>query len=208
MTQIKKFFHDSKGAFAPFFDAYTKHFFELTRAVDVSTVEKFVNILLEARSRDATIFIIGNGGSAATASHFAEDLALCAGAGPDKPLRALSLSDSSSYITALGNDEGYENVFLGQLRNLYKPDDILVVFTASGNSLNVLKAIEYVNTKDGETFGFLGFDGGKAKKLCSQSITIETPKGHYGPVESMHLLLIHVVSNYLFFRLSGKIKKL
>ncbi|OGI78954.1 hypothetical protein A3F19_02840 [Candidatus Nomurabacteria bacterium RIFCSPHIGHO2_12_FULL_37_29] len=208
MNQIEQFFKDSNGSFAGFSRKYAEYICELIKSVEIEAVEKLVDLLIKTREHDSIVFIIGNGGSAATASHFAEDLALCAGAGPEKPLRALSLSDSAPYITALGNDEGYENVFLGQLRNLYKPDDILIVFTASGNSPNVLKAIEYVNAKGGETFGFLGFDGGKAKQQCTQSITIETPKGYYGPVESMHLLLIHVVSNYLFFRLSGKIKKL
>src|SRR3989344_1550128 len=180
MNQIEQFFKDSNGSFAGFSRKYAEYICELIKSVEIEAVEKLVDLLIKTREHDSIVFIIGNGGSAATASHFAEDLALCAGAGPEKPLRALSLSDSAPYITALGNDEGYENVFLGQLRNLYKPDDILIVFTASG----------------------------KAKQQCTQSITIETPKGYYGPVESMHLLLIHVVSNYLFFRLSGKIKKL
>ena len=207
MTQIKQFFHDANGVFAHFFDAYTKHFFELTSAVDINAVEKFANMLLEARERDATIFIIGNGGSAATASHFAEDLALGAGAGMDKPFRALSLCDSVSYISAIGNDESYEKVFAGQLRNLFRPGDILVAISASGNSQNLIHAIDYVNSKGGETIGILGFDGGEAKNKCRHNIVVATPKGHYGPVESLHLFLIHIVSNYLFFRLNKENQK-
>ena len=208
MNDLKQFFEDSKGSFSLFFKSYTEYFFELTKSVDVASVENLVKMLIEARERGSTIFIIGNGGSAATASHFTEDLALCAGAHEDKPFRALSLSDSTPYITALGNDEGYENVFIGQLRNLYKAGDVLIAFSASGNSSNLIKAIDYVNSKNGQTFGILGFDGGEAKKRCAQSITVTSPRGHYGPVESVHVLLMHTVSNYLFFKLSGEVKKL
>ncbi|MDO8471310.1 MAG: SIS domain-containing protein [bacterium] len=207
MSQIKEFFQDSNGVFTSFFSAYTKHFFELTHAIDVDSVEKFASILLEARERDATIFIIGNGGSAATASHLAEDLALCSGAGEDKPFRALSLCDSVAYISAIGNDESYDKVFVGQLRNLFRTGDILVALSASGNSQNIIRAIDYINSKGGQTIGILGFDGGEAKNKCHHTVTVVSPKGHYGPVESLHLLLIHVVSNYLFFRLNGEISK-
>jgi D-sedoheptulose 7-phosphate isomerase len=102
MIQLKQFFQDSKGEFVSFFNSYTKHFFELTHAVDINSVEELAKILLRARERGATIFIIGNGGSAATASHFAEDMALCAGGGEHTPFRALSLSDGVPYMSALG----------------------------------------------------------------------------------------------------------
>lgn len=201
MSQIGHFYKNSEGVFASFFNNYTNHLNDLIKETDIKSAEKLVSFLLDARERGATIFIIGNGGSASTASHLAEDLALCAGGGEDKPFRALSLCDSVPYISALGNDEAYENVFTGQIRNLYRPGDVLVVLSASGNSKNLINAIDYVNSKGGETFGLIGFDGGEAKKKCTYHITVSTHKGHYGPVESMHLLLLHVVSNYLFFRI-------
>lgn len=204
MSQIEQFFKESNGSFGSFFKRYTEHFFDLAKSVDISSIEKLVDTLLKTRERGSMIFTVGNGGSAATASHFAEDLALCAGAGEDKPFRTLSLSDNIPYLTALGNDEGYEKVFVGQLRNLYGPGDILIVFSGSGNSPNLIHAINYVNSKGGYTVGILGFDGGEAKKCCAHAITTFSPKGHYGPVESLHLLLIHIVSNYLFHRLSKK----
>lgn len=203
MKQIEQFFKESDGSFNQFFKKYTEHFFDLAKSVDIDSIKKLVDTLLEARERGSMIFTVGNGGSAATASHFAEDLALCAGAGEDKPFRTLSLSDSTPYLTALSNDEGYEKVFVGQLRNLYKPGDILIVFSGSGNSPNLINAINYVNSKGGYTVGILGFDGGEAKKCCTHAITAVSPKGHYGPVESLHLLLIHIINNYIFFLLNG-----
>lgn len=208
MKQIEQFFKESDGSFSQFFKKYTKYFFDLAESVNIGSIEKLVDTLLEAREHSSTIFTVGNGGSAATASHFSQDLALCAGAGEDKPFRTLSLSDNTPYLTALGNDEGYEKVFVGQLRNLYKPGDILIVFSGSGNSPNLISAINYVNSKGGYTVGILGFDGGEAKKRCAHAITTISPKGHYGPVESLHLLLTHIISNYLFFRLGKKPKKL
>ncbi len=205
MKQIEQFFKESNGSFNQFFKKYTEHFFDLTKSIDIGSVEKLVDTLLEARERGSMIFVVGNGGSAANASHFVEDLALCAGAGEDKPFRTLSLSDSVPYLSALGNDEGYEKVFVGQLRNLYKPGDVLIVFSGSGDSPNLIRAIEYVNSKGGNTVGVLGFDGGEAKNCCAHVITATSPKGHYGPVESLHLLLVHIISNYLFFRLSHKV---
>lgn len=200
---MEQIFKESVGSFNKYFQRYTEYFFDLTKAIDISSVEKLVNSLLEAREHGSTIFVVGNGGSAATASHFAEDLALCAGAREDKPFRILSLSDNVPYLSALGNDEGYEKVFVGQIRNLYRQGDILIVFSGSGNSPNLIKTVEYVNSKGGETIGIFGFDGGEAMKVCSHAILVSSPKGHYGPVESMHLLLMHIISNYLFFRLNS-----
>ena len=204
MKQIEQFFKESNGSFNRFFKKYTEHFFDLAKSVDISSIEKLVDTLLEARERGSTIFMAGNGGSAATASHFAEDLALCAGAGEDRPFRTLSLSDSVPSLTALGNDEGYDKVFVGQLRNFYRPGDVLIVFSGSGNSPNLIQAINHVNSKGGHTVGILGFDGGEVKKCCAHAITAVSPKGHYGPVESLHILLIHIVSNYLFYQLNSK----
>jgi len=207
MKQIEQFYSDAKGSFDSFFDNYVEHCFDLMKAVDLNSVDKLIDSLIIAREKGSTVFIIGNGGSASLASHFAQDLALGTKAGEKKPLRALSLCDNVSYISALGNDESYENIFTGQLRNLYKPGDLLIVFSGSGNSPNLLRAIEYVNNKGGETWGVLGFDGGEAKKICKQFITITSPKGHYGPVESLHAFLTHAISNYLYFKLNDKVGK-
>ena len=201
MNKLELFYDNAKGSVSPFHKEYVDYFCELNKAIDPKEVEGLVNLLLQARERGSTIFIIGNGGSMSTASHFAEDMMLCAGGNEAKPFRAVSL-DSTPFITALGNDQSYEDVFSSQLKNLYREGDVLVIITASGNSPNVLKAIQYVNSKGGQTFGLLGFDGGKAKEICTQSITVFSEKGHYGPVESVHLLLMHVVSNYLFFHLN------
>ena len=200
--EIEEIYKTSDGSLPKFFLEYIKHVIDLILKVDLISVKNFAEVLLAARERGSNIFIIGNGGSAANASHFAEDLAFLAGGTEEKPFRAISLSDSVPYITASGNDRGFENIFSDQLKNLYRVGDLLVVFSGSGNSPNLLKAIDYVNDRGGITFGILGFDGGQAKEKCLHSLIVNSAKGEFGPVESLHLLFFHIVIDYLFFKIS------
>ena len=183
------------------FKDFSNNFFSyhasLLREVDLENVDKFINILLDARRRDAHVFLIGNGGSAATASHFAEDVSFFKKSDNFKPIKAISLTDSVPAISALGNDYGYENIFVDQLRVLLRKGDIVVAISGSGNSLNLVKAINYANKKGAITFGLLGFDGGKMKKICKHNILIKTAKGEYEIVESIHLLLTQLIRGYL-----------
>jgi D-sedoheptulose 7-phosphate isomerase len=160
-----------------------------------------INLLLEARERDNTIFLIGNGGSAATCSHFSEDLSLGTYEEGIKPFKTISLTDNTPYITALGNDIGYENAFLGQIRCLLNKDDIVIGISGSGNSLNLIKALKYANEKGATTIGLLGFDGGKMKDICSHNVIVETKRGMYGPVEDMHLILVHIICTFLMYKI-------
>ena len=197
-NNIEKFFNNSRESFNHFSKSYITYLCDLLNNVDLKQVERLKDIFLDARESDSAIYFIGNGGSISTASHFAQDLGL--GKKTDSyyknSFRTLSLAEPSAF-TALANDEGYENVFLGQLKYLYREGDVLVSISASGNSPNLIKAVEYVNQKKGMTFGILGFDGGKLKELCKDYILINTLKGEYGPVESVHLCLAHIIVNYL-----------
>ena len=184
---------------------YVQYLLELLTAIDLQSIEDTIKVFQEARSGGKTIFFIGNGGSAATSSHFCEDLALGTYMNGKKPFKTLSLTDNSAYITALGNDEGYENVFIGQLRSLLNKDDIVVGISGSGNSPNVVKAIEYANANGGITVGLIGFDGGKMKEICQYCIHVKTKKGVYGPVEDIHLILDHMISTYLMFRIQEEL---
>ncbi len=184
------------SAVTKFLKKYIENFEKLIDKIDIGALKDIIEIFCEARSRGATIFFIGNGGSAALASHFAEDLVSCSRHLPGKPLRALSLTDSTPYITAIANDYGYEKVFLKQLENLYRSEDILVAISASGNSRNLVKAVKYINSEGGITIGILGFDGGILKDLCRHYLIVKTEKGQYGPVESIHALLAHIIANY------------
>jgi len=107
-----------------------------------------------------------------------------------------------SLITALANDDGYENIFIAQLRNILNAGDVVVGISASGNSPNVVKAIEYANSKGAVTVGLTGFLGGGLKEVSQVCVHVETPKGEYGPVEDVHMILDHLVTTYLKMRLS------
>lgn len=181
---------------------YVSYLSELLRNLDFKAIDKVIEVFQNARANGKTIFFVGNGGSAATCSHFAEDLALGTFLAGKKPFKAVSLTDNVAYITALGNDEGYENVFVGQMRILFEEEDLLVGISASGNSPNVIKAIEYANSHGGISIGLLGFDGGKMRDICHHCVHIKTMKGEYGPVEDIHLILGHLISTYLKFQIT------
>jgi len=180
---------------------YAKHVSELLVNLDFQAINQVFEVLLNARENGNTIIFVGNGGSAATCSHFAEDLSFGTIVPGKKTFRTLSLTDNVSYITALANDEGYKNIFVGQLKNLFNPGDVVIGISASGNSQNVIKALEYANNNGGISIGLVGFDGGKIKNICKYIIHVKTTKGEYGPVEDIHLALDHMISTYVKFHL-------
>lgn len=180
---------------------YSKKYLEylsgLFSEINLEEIDNIVSIFEKARENEKTIFIIGNGGSAATASHMSEDLSKGTYVEGKKPFKTISLTDNTPYITALANDEGYGNVFLGQLKCLLKKDDVVVSISASGNSPNLIEATKYANSKGAVTVGIIGFDGGKLKGLCKHNFIVKTDKGMYGPVEDTHLIVGHIISTYL-----------
>jgi len=173
------------------------YFLELRSTLDeipMEKVERIVQIIYEAYRNNKYVFIMGNGGSASTASHFACDLGkgtICEG----KPrFRVMSLNDNMPLITALANDFGYEKVFIEQLMNLINPGDVVVSITGSGNSPNILKAVEYAKGQGAKTIGLIGFRGGKLKEIVDEHITVSNM--NYGQVEDIHLILSHAISQY------------
>jgi D-sedoheptulose 7-phosphate isomerase len=177
--------------------SYVRYLTELLASIDYQTVQKISDILGEAREKGKTAFCIGNGGSAATASHFVTDLAWGARVEGVNRSRAVSLSANVPYLTAIANDSGYENAFVEQMRGLFQQGDILVAISASGNSENVLRAIRYANDLGGITIGLVGFDGGKMKAECRICLHVETKPGEYAPVEDVHHSICHIVATYL-----------
>ncbi len=198
MKVLERIFKETESPDA-FVRGYFSYLAELLERFDVQPIIAFINELENARRRDATIFIAGNGGSAATAQHMANDLGVdvMKKGKPDRPFRAMALTDNSSVMTAIANDEGYENLFVYQLRVHYRPDDMLVAISASGNSPNVVEAAQWVKARDGRIVTITGFDGGKLKCLADIAIHVDTPKGEFGPVEDLHLIVDHVVANWL-----------
>jgi D-sedoheptulose 7-phosphate isomerase len=182
---------------AEFARDYVDHLIALLRRLDYQAIDRVIALFLEARSKGNTIFFLGNGGSAATAAHFANDLGVCASPEGTVPFRSISLASNSAFMTCLGNDFGYEDIFWRQLRNLMCPGDVVVGISASGNSPNAVRALEYAAENGGISVALVGFDGGIMKKIANHVIHIETAKGDYGPVEDIHIVLDHVISTYL-----------
>ncbi|MBM3302340.1 MAG: SIS domain-containing protein [Deltaproteobacteria bacterium] len=186
-----------KSAALEFARQYVDHLISVLQRLDCEAVANVIDLFIETRTRGNTIFLLGNGGSAATSDHFANDLGFCASPEGHKAFRAVSLTSNSAVLTCLANDIGYENVFVWQLRNLMRPGDVVVGISASGNSSNAVKALEYAAGNGGIPVAIVGFDGGRMKSLARYSIHVPTEKGEYGPVEDIHMVLDHLISNYL-----------
>ena len=161
------------------------------RSIPVDEVFDLVERLRTARSESRTIFVCGNGGSAANASHFAVDLGKSASAGGARRFRVLSLNDNTPYITAIGNDYGYDDVFVEQLTNLARPDDILLCLSVSGDSPNVVKAMEWANKHGLVTVGLGSRKRGRLADLACFSILIDDD--HYGRVEDAQMTICHLL---------------
>lgn len=166
--------------------------------VDERRVTELVFELQRAYDEDRQIFIIGNGGSAGTASHMACDLAKTVlGRKPDKSrrrFRVLSMTDNVPLITALGNDLGYEHIFTEQLILYAREGDLLLVITGSGNSRNIVKAVKLAGKMGLRTAGLLGFDGGKVMPILDVAVLI--PDFSYGYVEDLHVVIDHLITSY------------
>jgi len=182
-----------------FINEYVHSIHRCLKQIPANDIEKIINTLLSAYERGATVFVAGNGGSASFASHLACDLAKTTlGSNPRermKRFKVASLSDNIALMTAWANDEGYEYIFAEQMKNLSQEVDVLVVISASGNSPNILKALEAAKDLKLRTVGLLGFGGGKAKILADEGIVIESHD--YGLVEGAHSVLGHMISSWL-----------
>jgi len=155
-------------------------------------IEEIADLVHKAYKKDKCIFIIGNGGSATTASHFANDLRKGTEVKGKPRVRAISLTVNIALITALANDIGYSSIFKEQLIGQLQEGDIVIGISASGNSPNVLKAIEYARENKAITVGFTGFGGGKLKELANAAIVFSSED--YGQVEDAHLVITHIIS--------------
>ena len=177
--------------------AYLDYLANCFDSVDCAAVGAFAELLLSARKTGNAVFFIGNGGSAATASHFANDISVGTRTGDNKPFRAISLTDNVAVITALANDEGYEQIFIDQLKVHMRDGDALVAISASGNSPNVITAVKYAKSRGATVVGLTGFDGGKLRELSDISLHVPTAKGEYGPVEDLHMIFDHLIGSFL-----------
>ena len=171
---------------------------EILDKISLEDIERIVDIIHDAYKREKHIFIMGNGGSAATASHFACDL----GKGTLRPageqriqrFKVTALTDNVALMTAWGNDLGYNSIFSEQLKNLVSKEDVVIGISASGNSPNILNAIKLAKKRKATTIGLVGFDGGELAKIADVSIVVRTNK--YDISEDIHLMLSHIITRY------------
>ncbi len=161
-------------------------------AFPVRELEKIVSLLEDARDREATVFICGNGGSWATAAHMVCDFNKNTRMPENKRMRVIGLGDNIPSLTAYANDEGYDRVFSEPLFNLFKPNDILIAFSGSGNSPNVLRAVEVANQLDGITIGLTGFKGGKLIKSVDHCLVIHSDSMEM--IEDFHMIVDHLLT--------------
>ena len=164
-------------------------------ATDRESINTVINLLQKAYEEGQQVFIMGNGGSASTASHFACDFNKGLSYGKRKRFKVISLNDNLPTLLAYANDVSYENVFLEQLKNFFNPKDYVIGISGSGNSKNVIKTIEYANQNGGITIGFCGYSGGKLKQIAQYSIHV--PIDDMQISEDLHMIMAHLIMHVL-----------
>ena len=186
-------------------DTYLGRLCDEIGRIDRSAMERWADLVFGAWENEKFVFIIGNGGSGLTASHMSEDFGKGTLSEQDfhdesmKRLKVLSLTDNAGWIMAVGNDLAYDQIFVQQLMNYGSPGDVLIAISGSGNSPNVLKAVEWANRHDLTTFGLTGYDGGRLKAMQSDGLHVQLDD--MGMVESIHLCLYHWVLNDVYARI-------
>jgi D-sedoheptulose 7-phosphate isomerase len=174
--------------------------------LDLQQVQKLSDDIFAAYETGRFVFICGNGGSGSNSSHFCEDLGKSTLRREDftregvKRLKVLSLTDNTPYILAWGNDEGFDRVFVEQLKNFASPGDLLIAISGSGNSPNILNAVEWANQHQVKSWGITGYDGGKLKRINQANLHV--PLDDMGMVESIHLILFHWILNDIHGRIN------
>lgn len=180
---------------------YRKHLEAALDGVSPEQFEEFVNLLESAFHEGRQVFLMGNGGSGSTASHFACDLNKGVSVGLARRFRVICLNDNVPSLMAYANDASYEEVFVEPLKNFLRPGDLVIGLSGSGNSPNVLKAIAYASTHGAHTVGLSGFDGGKLAGLVRTSLV--APVNDMQKAEDVHFILLHVAMQILCARLRG-----
>jgi D-sedoheptulose 7-phosphate isomerase len=205
MNNLDKLYQERGLDAFEFSKGYASYLITLLEKLDHSKIAECIKHLEEARQGDNTIFIIGNGGSASTASHIGNDFGLAVLKKTNKPVnksyRALALTDNISVISAIGNDSTYDNIFLDQLKVHFRKGDKLIAISASGNSPNLITATEWFTAQGGTVMGWLGFDGGRLKDLVDIPVVVESPKGEYAPVEDIHLVINHIIVTWMQYHI-------
>lgn len=173
---------------------YKSQLLRALETVDLEAVGQAIEILAQARARNRHIFVCGNGGSASTASHFVCDMVKGASFNRESRFRIMALTDSLPTITAYSNDVGYDCVFAEQLKNFAQAGDVFMAISGSGNSPNVVCAMDYANSIGCETIALTGRDGGKLGPMAKLQIRVAEP--HMGRIEDGHMIVCHMLCYY------------
>ena len=176
---------------------FTSHMARVVEAMDAEAIAALAGAVEAASDAGRTIFVMANGGSAAVASHFVNDMGVNSLVKGRRGFRVVSLTDNVEGVTAVANDAGYENVFLFQLQCMMEPGDLVIGLSVSGNSENVIRAIEYANANGAVSVGLCGFDGGRLATSARTVLHFPSSKDEYGPVEDAFSVVFHAVSGYL-----------
>jgi D-sedoheptulose 7-phosphate isomerase len=176
---------------------YVGRLTDIINKIDAEKLGHIITAFVEAFKKGNTIYVIGNGGSAATASHMQADFSFFVRYFTKFRPRIIALTDNVPIMTAVGNDTSFEDIFVEQMRGIFTKGDVLIAISASGNSPNLVKAAEFANSLGGTTIAFTGFTGGKLREISKIPLYTPNPKGDYGPIEDVHMILNHVMVNYL-----------
>jgi D-sedoheptulose 7-phosphate isomerase len=177
-----------------FTEQYKTQLLTAIDTIDLGLVGQAIEVFKKARTDGRHIFVCGNGGSASTASHFACDIVKGASFNRTERFRIMALTDQLPTLTAYANDVGYDCVFVEQLRNFAQPEDVFMGISGSGNSPNVLRAMEYANSIGCKTIALTGRDGGKLGPLAQLNIQVPVP--HMGRIEDSHMIVCHMIGYY------------
>ena len=197
LHNLEKFFNEV-DSISDFSKKYFEYLSSILNNIDTKELNKLELELDKARLEKKNIFVIGNGGSATTASSMVNDLGfdILKKTSTKNPFKFISLVDNNSSLTAIPNDTNFENVFINQLKIHFNSGDFLIAISASGNSSNIIKAAEYAKSNGGKVVGFIGFDGGKLAEISDIRLHVNTLSGEYGPVEDSHLILNHILAHW------------
>ncbi|MFP6584882.1 MAG: SIS domain-containing protein [Candidatus Hydrogenedentota bacterium] len=196
MNKLREMY-DSASSSQNYADQYVARMAEVLLALDTKTVAEITAIIEKTAADDKTVFFAGNGGSAAVGTHWVNDLSANTVVDDQPGFRCISLTDNASSLTALANDASFEKVFTIQLKANMRPGDVVIFMSVSGNSPNIVDAVEYANANGAITIGCTGFEGGKVKELVHHSVHMPSTKDEYGPIEDMFSVIMHIAQSYI-----------
>lgn len=180
---------------------YIAHEIEVLQALDTGAISDAINLLEETRLNGTMVYVFGNGGSAATASHMQNDFNKGVSEPIETKYRFCCLNDNIATMMAIANDNGYENIFVQQLENKLRPGDVVMAISGSGNSENIIRAVEYAKKQGNKIIGLTGYQGGKLKKLAD--ISLHAPIQSMQITEDIHMILDHLMMSVLYKEVCG-----